>query len=151
MRRAVPNRRGVLAVVAALALAACVYNPTESHISSAVTSHFKGLPTGVTVPAGSSKPGHDKPWATWAGPRSVYVMTWGSGSCPLIPSSVYAVDANHVVIKTVVHDFYKHDNGCSGDLAVTTSIVRLPSNVDTSHALVVRIDGARTRLARRVS
>lgn len=147
MRRVVPQRRAVLSVVAALALAACVYNPAESHISSAVTNHFRGLPKGVTVPPGRWLPRHEKPWAMWSGPRSIYVMTWGSGSCPLIPATVKAADADHLVIKTVVHDFRKGDNGCSSDLAVTTSVVRLPASLDTSRALVVQIDGTRTLVA----
>lgn len=149
-RRVVLFRRGAAAVVAAIALAACS-GPTHSHLSSAVTGHFKGLPSGVTVPPGGQSERIPKSWAAWAGPGSIYVMTWGSSSCPKIPPSVKATDDNQVVIHTIEHHFHSGDTACTGDLAVTTSVVRLPSGVDATHALVVQIDGASTRLAARTS
>jgi hypothetical protein len=76
-------------------------------------------------------------------------MTWGSGSCPKIPTSVEVSETNTVVIKTNEHDFYRGDDACTADLAVTTSVVRLPSSVDAIRALVVQIDGTTTRLAPR--
>jgi hypothetical protein len=121
----------------------------DSHVSSAVTGHFKGLPDGVAVPTGRQDALNPKPWAVWAGPHSIYVMTWGSGSCPKVPTSVKAAGAHVVVIRTIEHDFFKGDTGCSGDLAVTTSVVRLSSDVHPRAALVVRIDGTTTRLAAR--
>jgi hypothetical protein len=78
-------------------------------------------------------------------------MTWGSGSCPKIPSSVEASGTDGVVIKTVEHDFYRGDTACTADLAVTTSVVRLPSSIDTTHALTAQIDGTNSRLAPRTS
>lgn len=140
------------ALVVPSALAACSgFGPTHSHVSPAVTGHFKGLPTGATASPHDRHARLEEPWAMWAMPGSIYVMTWGSGSCPNIPSTVDAVDANHVVIKTTEHDFYKTDNACTGDMAVTTSVVRLPSGLDTTRALVVQIDGSSTKLAARTS
>lgn len=124
---------------------------TGSHVSPAVIGHFRGFPTGVTVPANRHPGQSTKPWAAWAGPKSIYVMTWGSGSCPNIPSSVEATGPDRVLIKTVGHDFHKGDTACTADLAVTTSVVRLPSSIDTTRVLAAQIDGTSTRLAPRVS
>ena len=130
-------------------LVACTGGPGDSHVSSAVIHHFKGLPSGESVPVdqrdGSSE--DLKPWAAWASADTIYVMTWGSGSCPRVPTSVKVEASNHVVISTVEHDFYSGDTACSGDLAVTTSEVRLPSDVNGRSGLLVEIDGTTTRLA----
>jgi hypothetical protein len=52
-----------------------------------------------------------------------------------------------LAIETSEHDFHTQDNACTNDLVVTTSIVRLPSGVDTDRAVLVQIDGVSTRLA----
>jgi hypothetical protein len=114
---------------------------TGSHVSPAVIGHFRGFPTGVTVPAGRNPGQSTKPWAAWASPRSIYVMTRRSGSCPNIPSSVEASGTDRVVIKTVEHDFYKGDTACTADLAVTTSVVRLPLSIDTTSRWQRRLTG----------
>jgi hypothetical protein len=145
-RRVELIRIAAVAVAAAITVGACS-GPTHSHVSSAVTGHFKGVPPGLAVPAGQENPRTQKPWAAWAAPDSIYVMTWGSGSCPRIPSSVKAAEAGLVLISTAEHDFHSNDNVCTADLAVTTSLVRLPSTVDATHALVVQIDGTSTHLA----
>lgn len=128
---------------AGVILAACSSaGPTHSHISSAVTAHFKGVPNGIAVRRGNATP-----WAERADGRAIYVMTWGSGSCPSIPRSVRARGPHRVVIDIVEHDFVSSDNSCSADLAVTTSRVRLPSSVASSQALTVRVDGTDSRVA----
>lgn len=138
------------AMAAAGVLVSCSgFGPTHSHVSSAVIKHFKGLPNHVSVPIGQRMGQHQRPWAAWAGSRTIYVMTWGSGSCPKIPTSVEMPEANTVVINTVEHDFYSGDDACTADLAVTTSVVRLPSSVDPTNTLVAQIDGTTTRLAPR--
>jgi hypothetical protein len=129
------------------ALSACSgFGPTHSHVSSAVIGHFKGLPHSVTVPENRQRDPSEKPWAAWAGPRSIYVMTWGSSSCPNIPTSVDAAAVDLVFIRTVEHDFHPGDDACTEDMAVTTSLVRLPSSIDTTRALVVQIEDTKTRL-----
>lgn len=130
-------------------LSGCGGGPTHSHVSSAVTRHFKGLPKGVSVPD-AQREGASKPWAAWAGPHSIYVMTWGSGSCPKIPTSVKVEDSDRIVASTVEHDFYARDTVCTADLAVTTSVVQLPSAVSDTKDLLVEIDGTATRLGPRI-
>lgn len=142
------GRLSLVAAAGALALvtgiSACA-TPAHPEVSPAVTRHFKGLPKGTTIPRDRRTESKPKPWATWAGQRSVYVMTWGSGSCPKLPSSVRAIGANRVVIRTREIS-YQQDAVCTADLAVTTSVVRLPQTVATTHAVLIWIDGHTTRL-----
>lgn len=134
---------GLAAIVVVAVVATACSGPEQ--VSSAVTKHFKGLPTGVSTAVAQRHLHTLKPWATWAGPRSIYVMTLGSGSCPSLPSLVEAAGADRVVVHTTAGP----DEACTADLATTTSVVRLPSRVAASHALVVQIDGTTTRLPAR--
>lgn len=88
--------RAVAVGSASLVCACSDSGPTESRISSAVTSHFKGLPHGVSVPADRRFARSQKPWVARAGSGSIDVMTWGNGSCPNIPSSVKASGTDRV-------------------------------------------------------
>lgn len=137
--------RAAPALLLVIGISACV-GSTPPQISPAVARHFKGLPKGTTIPG--DRRAEAKPWAAWAGKRTIYVMTWGSGSCPKLPSSVKAIDAGRVDIHTeaIVHD---KDAVCTADLAVTTSVVRLPSTVATNRGLTIRIDRTTTHLAAR--
>jgi hypothetical protein len=137
-----------LAACLGAALTACV-GPTHSHVSPAVVDHWKGLPKGFEVPTSQIGSRNQKPWAAWAGAHSIYVMTWGSGSCPLIPTSVDTEDSGRVVIETVAHDFFRGDDACTADLGVTTSVVRLPDEFDTTDGVDVQIDGSTTHLSPR--
>lgn len=83
------------------------------------------------------------------GLATIYVITWGSALCPEIPSLVFALHRDFLDVRTVVHDFFPGDNGCSSDLAPTTSVVALPTLIDEHHAVTVLIDGTTTRLPAR--
>lgn len=115
-----------------------------------VIGHFRGSRRMSAFRRVGTLPEHEAVGGL-AGPRSIYVMTWGSGSCPKIPSSVEASGTDGVVIKTAEHDSYRGDTACTADLAVTTSVVRLPSSIDTTQALTAQIDGTNFRLAPRTS
>jgi hypothetical protein len=120
--------------------------PTETHVSSAVVRHFGGWPHDVTL-LGAPGPRNDpNPRAAWAGPGRVYVLTYGSSSCPSIPTSVNAHDAHQLVIKTVEHDLYEQDDACTADLGPTTSVVEIPEEIDEHHAVLVEIDDVFIRL-----
>jgi hypothetical protein len=110
---------------------------------------LQGMPQGVQPPVGDGPDGA-LPWAAWAGPHTIYVMTWGSGSCPRIPTSVDARSAEVVVIRTVEHDFIQGDRACTADLAITTSVVRLPARAVAAPSLQVQMDGTTTRLRHRL-
>jgi hypothetical protein len=147
MRR-VMTVAAALTGVAAFTAACSSGGPTHSPVSSAVLDHFKGVPKGglpTTCLGRSSQPG--EPCVTWAGAHSIYVITWGSGSCPMIPASVAAKGDQEVVIRTVEHDFFDGDTACTTDLAATTSVVRLPATIDGSEGLLVRVDDVTSRVA----
>lgn len=137
----------LLAVLMAYGIGGCAGRP-ETRVSPAVVRYFKGLPRGVSVPPEDQRTEHPKPWAARAGQRTIYVMTWGSGSCPKLPSAVTATAPDRLIILTHMLTSGRRAI-CTADLAVTTSLVRLPAEIDASRALVVRVDGAPTRLAAR--
>ncbi|MBO0812068.1 MAG: hypothetical protein J2P23_08465 [Microlunatus sp.] len=110
--------------------------------------YFKGLPRGVSIRPEDRRTDHPKPWAARAGRRTIWVMTWGSGSCPELPSAVTATAPDRLVIQTHILAAGRHAI-CTADLVVTTSLVRLPAEIDAGRALVVRVDGKPTRLAAR--
>lgn len=136
--------RAAPALLLVIGISACA-GSTQPQISPAVARHFKGLPKGITIPG--DRRAQAEPWAAWAGKRTIYVMTWGSGSCPKLPSSVKAIDAGRIDIHT---EAISHkDAVCTADLAVTTSVVRLPATAATTRGLTIRIDRTTTHLAAR--
>lgn len=116
---------------------------THSQVSPAVVNHFKGLPAGCAG-ASSQTP---RACSAWRDAHSIYVITWGSDSCPTIPTSVDATSARKVVIRTVEHDFIEGDNSCTDDLTPSTSVVRLPSTIDGTKSLLVKVGDTSTRLS----
>lgn len=137
----------ILGLMTALAVVACS-GTGDSTVSAAVVTHTRGLPPSASESIAPAT-GTPKPFATWAGPRQIYVTTWGSSSCPSLPSSVHADGAHTLLIKTAEHYLHKADDACTSDLAATTSTVDLPSMVDETAALSIRIDGTTTRLGAR--
>jgi hypothetical protein len=75
-------------------------------------------------------------------------MTWGSSSCPHLPTSVRADRPGQLLISTA-GDLYS-GGMCTADLSVTTSIVRLPAGIDSSRRLAVQINKTRVTLPARV-
>lgn len=67
------------------------------------------------------------------------ITTWGSSSCPRLPSSVEA-DGSSVVVETNEFNLFGGD-GCTSDASPTTSSVSLPSGVSVGRSLRVVIDG----------
>jgi len=146
---------GGAAIVGVPVALACVLGgcstgaPTDSHVSTAVLTHFRGVPRGVEVPQQAAAAKSPKPFAAWAAPGRVYVITWSSSSCPDIPAFVIPLRHDYVEIKTVAHDFHPGDNGCSADLGPTTSVVALPNDIDEHHPVTIWIDGMATNLPAR--
>jgi len=123
----------------------------DSPVATAVVRHERGLPPGVTESpeTWTAATGIPKPFATWAESHEIYVTTWGSSSCPKLPTSVHAAGAHGVQINTAEHYLHKGDNACTSDLAPTTSTVRLPPEIDDTAALAVTIDGTPIELGPR--
>lgn len=75
----------------------------------------------------------------WAAARQLYLVTWGSSSCPKLPTKVAADGAHHLVIRTKAY-LAKGDNACTADLGPTTSTVTLPPESDDAAELRVDVD-----------
>jgi hypothetical protein len=100
--------------------------------STPTVSHTKGLPPTVTPTdtAGQSLVG-------WSGPRLMYLVTYGSGSCPKLPTSVDFVEGNRLTITTRPAS----DGPCTMDFGPTTSVVDVPPGVDDTKPVEVTVDG----------
>jgi hypothetical protein len=143
-RRKVVNRlwlaRAVAASVALIVpLAAC--SDSQPDVAQAVVTYSRGLPDGVKPSAPTTR----SPVAIWAGRREIFIVTYGSSSCPKLPTMVKAVERHEVKIETAEH-LPKGDDGCTSDLAPTTITVRVPSDTDIARPLRIDIDGSITTL-----
>ena len=105
--------------------------PAGSATGSTV-SHTKGLPPTVTPSdtAGQSLVG-------WTGPGRMYLVTYGSGSCPKLPTGVSASGGNQLTITTASTS----DGPCTMDFGPTTSVVDVPQGIDDTKPVQVTVDG----------
>ena len=118
----------------------------DARVAPAVVTQVRGLPPSVTEPPGAGAAGIPKPFASWAvEPGDIYVTTWGSSTCPKLPTSVHATGAHGVQITTARH-YLRGENVCTSDFAPTTSTVRLPREIAFTAVLAVTIDGTVTEL-----
>jgi hypothetical protein len=106
---------------------------------SAVVSMSRGMPSGISS---ASAPAAT---AAWRDRQTLLVITWWSSSCPKLPTKVTAQGSDRIKIKTREW-LPPGDNGCSGDLGPTTSVVRVPKSVDVNSPVTVTVDGAAVRL-----
>ena len=95
-------------------------------------SHSKGLPSTVT-PTDSS----GQSIVGWSGAGRLYVVTFGSGSCPKLPTSVTATGSNQLTIVTAPSS----DGPCTMDFGPTTSVVDVPPGIDETKPVQVTVDG----------
>jgi hypothetical protein len=92
----------------------------------------KGLPPTVTPTdtTGASLVG-------WAGAGRLYVVTYGSSTCPRVPVSLSVATGNRLTIATRPTS----DGPCTMDFGPSTSVVDAPSGLDDTAPLQVTIDG----------
>lgn len=135
-------RAAVAVVVLAGTLSACGASPAPGAAPSSppagsatgsTVSHTKGLPPTVTPTdtAGASLVG-------WSGPRLMYLVTYGSGSCPKLPTSVTVAEGNRLMITTAASS----DGPCTMDFGPTTSVVDVSPAIDDTKPVEVTVDGA---------
>ena len=106
--------------------------PGSATGSTPTVSHTRGLPPTVT-PTGTS----GQSIVGWSGPGRMYVVTFGSGSCPKLPTSVSATGGNQLTITTAASS----DGPCTMDFGPTTSVVDVPPGIDDTKAVQVTVDG----------
>ena len=116
-----------LALVALSLLAGCSAPVSVANDTSA------GGPPGFD---GSGGLLNGEPSVIWmSGRREFAIVTFGSSSCPPVPTSISAVDAHHMAIT-----FVKSPNSpCTADLAATTHKFDLPDGVDGDGAVAVAV------------
>jgi hypothetical protein len=102
--------------------------------------YTKGLPPSVTITdtTGQSVVG-------WLGPGQMYLVTYGSGSCPKLPTDVTAAAGNRLTITTAPSS----DGPCTMDFGPTTSFVDVPTGIDEKQPVQVTVDGVASSVAPR--
>lgn len=116
-------------------------------ITLAALSLLVGCSAPVSVANDTSKgspPGFDgdggllngEPSAIWiSGRREFAIVTFGSSSCPPVPTSISAIDEHHLAIT-----FVKSPNSpCTADMAPTTHKFNVPDGVDADGAVAVAV------------
>jgi hypothetical protein len=115
---------------------------STSGISTAVITYSKGMPSALAQPSTTATPA---PVATWGGPHQLLVVTWGSDSCPLLPTSVHTSGPHRLVITTAAHG----GGAYTSDLVATTSVVAVPGALDDTAPVQVDVDGTTITLGPR--
>jgi hypothetical protein len=126
---------GALVIVAS----ACTASASRAPVGGALVTYVRGVPAGISVHHHPGLPS-TRPFAAWAAPGQLYIVVYGSGSCPPLPTSVRSDGSHRVTITTKEH-IPKGDDACTDDLRATTSTVKVPKDVDDSHAVAIVIDG----------
>ena len=100
--------------------------------STPTVSHTKGLPSSVTVTdtSGQSQVG-------WFGPGQMCLVTYGSSTCPRVPTSVTSAAGNRLTITTAPSS----DGPCTMDFGPTTSVVDVPQGISDTQPVQVTVDG----------
>ena len=106
--------------------------PGSATASTPNVTATKGLPPTVTPTdtMGTSLVG-------WEGPGRLYVVTYGSSTCPRVPVSVTAATGNRLAITTKPTS----DGPCTMDFGPSTSVIDAPQGLDDTMPVQVTIDG----------
>jgi hypothetical protein len=117
-----------IALVALSLLAGCSAPPV-----SVADDTSAGSPPGFDGEGGLL---NGEPSAIWiSGRREFAIVTFGSSSCPPVPTSISAVDEHHMAIT-----FVKSPNSpCTADMAATTHKFDVPDGVDADGAVAIAV------------
>jgi hypothetical protein len=120
-----------LAATGMAGIAGCSSGPSGP--KSIAVTHYRGLPPGATPPRPFPSLGVDAGWRA----GRLDVTTWGSGSCPAVPTRVRA-RGTHAVEVTISADY---SGACTADMAPTTFVVEPPSGIAAAGPLTVMVRG----------
>lgn len=133
-------------VLVAVTVAGCSSSATNVGTSrSPVARYSEGLAPGHAPPQ-STLPGLPPPEAAWDGPCVIYITTWGSGGYPELPSSVQVTGPDELTVRTHVDDL-SHSDACASNLVADTSTIRVPTGIDPTRSVTIKIDGTTVNLA----
>lgn len=107
-----------------LVLAACSQEAPASLGYATVKAKIDGTPAGRFVDV-----------AVVPAERTLLVMTTGSGSCPSVPVRLDVRSPSAVDVELDG----RYPGACTGDASATTTLVRLPADVDVSRVLTVTL------------
>jgi len=98
----------------------------------------RGIPSSITAPTDAPSPVFIAAWAPTLenGPNLLYVITWGSGSCPVLAEPQATLDQGDVIVTVRSR---AASAACTRDFTPTTSIVAVPDGVDPSQPTTVRL------------
>ena len=124
------TRRAALAAALAVLCLALVGCSAPVSVASDTTA---GGPPGFDGDGGLL---NGEPSTIWfSGRRQFAIVTFGSSSCPPVPTSISASDAHHIAIT-----FVKSPNTtCTADMAATTHKFDLPDEVDADGAVAIAV------------
>ena len=144
-------------VIVAVALSGCTTSsssgvptvPAAPAPGSAQTSQASAPLPSVTHTAGL--PPHATPnaafeaYALWADPGRMYVVTFGSSTCPKVPTGATVGAGNRLTDATKPTS----DGPCTMDISPTTSLFDVPAALDDTKTVEVSIDGVMSMLPAR--
>jgi hypothetical protein len=139
------SRATIAASAVALGLAAssgCAHND----ISTVAVTHSQ--PSTAMAPPARDKNGDQLPQLRWNSGHQLILTTWGSGTCPSLPTSVSMQSDQRIVIG-LASNYGRDDVGCTADLSPTDSVILAPSGLDASKPAVAAIQGRQVTLAPR--
>ncbi|MBO3095625.1 hypothetical protein [Cellulomonas dongxiuzhuiae] len=104
----------------------------QGTVPSVAETTFPGAPDGVTGEETVVVVGDDA--------RHVQVVTFGSSTCPVVPTDIAWDDAAQV-LRITLSDPSTYDGVCTMDLVPTTSVVEIPAEAPDATGLAVELDG----------
>ncbi len=100
--------------------------------------------TVMDQPIQMDKDGYPIPLLRWGTADQLILTTWGSGSCPLLPTTVTLQNAHRITIRLA-----SDDGPCTADLAPTNSVIVAPHGLDASQPAIAKIQSNEVALSSR--
>lgn len=132
---------GLLIVVAG---AAKVISCGSNSVVATVALTYSRFTTAMQTMPEPDKNGDPTPLLRWSSADQLILTTWGSGTCPLLPTAVTLQNAHRISISLA-----SVDGPCTADLAPTNSVIVAPAGLDASMPAIAKIRGNEVALAPR--
>lgn len=116
----------------------------ESKRVATVAVTYSKSTTAMDTTPDMGKDGVMVPLLRWAGADQLMLTTWGSGSCPLLPTAVTLQNAHRINITLA-----SHDGACTADLTPTNSVLMAPAGLDSTTPAVAQIQSNEVALPSR--
>jgi len=131
----------LIGVAGSMAVVSC----GSDRVATVDITHFRPT-TAMDQPIQMDKDGSPTPRLRWGTADQLILTTWGSGSCPLLPTSVTLENAHRI---TITIGLASDDGPCSADLAPTNSVIVAPHGLDANQPTIARIQSNDVALSSR--